>query len=138
MADTFGRIVGGSIELIVRLVVVPVTGVIPRLASSGILFATFGAMWGGVAIALVVDPAALTAFARTIQGLPLPLVAVAWLLFLPVTAGLWIWTTDWPLAFRLALLGGLAVWTLLVMKPARDPHAELTPSDGTGAGRIVA
>jgi hypothetical protein len=41
----------------------------------------------------------------------------AWLLFLPVVAGLWIWETTWPLIVRVVLIVGIAGWNLLVFLP---------------------
>ena len=42
--------------------------------------------------------------------------AVAWVLFLPVMAGLWIWESGWPTLVRLLLVGGIAG-----LEPARLP-----------------
>ena len=43
--------------------------------------------------------------------------ASAWVLFLPVMAGLWIWETGWPTLVRLLLVVGIAGWNLLVFLP---------------------
>ncbi len=107
-------------KLIVALVdgvVVPVTGVIPVLVSSGILFLAFAVLWGLFGIVLVRDRRGLdTAWIR-IRRLPLLVQGVAWLLALPVLFGLWVWRREWPLLGRLALIAGLAGWNLLVMLP---------------------
>lgn len=42
---------------------------------------------------------------------------LASLLFLPVTLGLWIWETTWPVLLRLVLVAGVAGWNLLVFLP---------------------
>jgi hypothetical protein len=31
--------------------------------------------------------------------------------------GLWVWETSWPMLLRLALVAGLAGWTLLIFLP---------------------
>ena len=87
---------------------------IGRLAESGLLFTIFLVLWVLFAAALLVAPDRLAAAWESLTGLPLVLQAVVWLLFLPVTAGLWIWQTDWPEVVRLAAIAALAGWNLLV------------------------
>ena len=50
---------------------------------------------------------------------PLPIEAVAWLLFLPITLGLWIWQRGWAAPIRLILLITLAAWNLFLFFPRR-------------------
>ncbi len=119
MANVFARILAGTIDRVVRWVVVPVTGVIPFLVSSGILLVAFAAMWAAFAWALVANPAALDDAWRSLCALPLPVQGVAWLLGLPVTGGLLVWTSAWPLLVRLTLVAALAAWNLLVFVPRR-------------------
>ncbi|HYM83840.1 MAG TPA: hypothetical protein VEY67_06790 [Candidatus Dormibacteraeota bacterium] len=136
MADRFGTFIAGTIDGLVRLVVIPVTSIIPRLVSSGLLLALFALMWLGFAVALIADQAALDSVARSIGQLPLPILALAWLLFLPVMAGLWIWGTDWPFVLRLVLIAGVAGWNLLVFLPKRDaatPDAPVLSEAATDA-----
>ncbi len=107
-------------KLIVTLVngiVVPVTSVIPVLASTGILFLVFAALWGLFGVVLVRDRRGLDAAWLRIRRLPLVIQGVAWLLALPVLIGLWIWRRPWPTAGRLAAIAAVAGWTLLVMLP---------------------
>lgn len=106
------------ITALVDGIVVPVTGTIPFLVSSGILLAVFAGLWIAFAVALVRDPARIDAAWRRLRSWPLPVQAIAWLLFLPVMAGLWIWRTSWPSAARLVLIAGLAGWNVLVFLPA--------------------
>jgi uncharacterized membrane protein YvlD (DUF360 family) len=110
------------ITFLVNGIVVPVitilTAPIPFLASSGLLLAIFAALWLGFAIALVRDPARIDGTWRRLRTLPLVVQALAWLLFLPVLVGLWIWQTSWPRVARLLLVAGLAAWNLLVFLPA--------------------
>jgi hypothetical protein len=105
------------IVTIINWTVVPVTSAIPFLASRGILLAVFGALWVLFSVALVRNRPSLDAAWTRIRHLPLVAQAAAWLLFLPVLAGLWIWRSRWPLVSRLALIAGLAGWNLLVFLP---------------------
>ena len=124
MATTFGNIIAGTIERLVQRVVIPVTGVIPVLVRTGILLVVFAAMWLAFGVALVTNRAAIDQAWLTLSGLPLPLQAVAWLLSLPVMAGLWVWGTDWPEALRLVVIVGLAAWNILVFLPRPQSVAE--------------
>jgi uncharacterized membrane protein YvlD (DUF360 family) len=110
------------ITALVNGIVVPVvtvlTAPIPFLASSGLLLAIFAALWLAFGIALVRDRARIDSSWHRLRSLPLPVQLIAWLLFLPVIAGLWIWRTSWPQAARLLVVAGLAGWNLLVLLPA--------------------
>lgn len=126
MVSTVADLIARTIDRLVRLVVVPVTGVIPVLAERGILFAVFGAMWLAFASAVVVNPGAIDQVWQSIGQLPLPLQAVAWLLFLPLMAGLWIFGTDWPFVVRVVLIAAIGAWNLLVFLPRRG-QASVAP-----------
>lgn len=117
MAIMLGNAIGGGVDRLVRWVILPVTGVIPVLVRTGILFLGFAALWFGFFAALVVDPAILESVRRTIEGLPVVLQLVTWVLFLPLMGGLSAWTTDWPLVVRVALVVGLAGWNLVMFIP---------------------
>ena len=120
MAATFGNAIAAIIDRLVRWVIVPITGVIRVLVRTGMLFLLFAALWAAFLLAIVLDPAALGAAWATIAGLPLPLQALAWLVFLPLMGGLWVWQTDWPLVVRLVVVAGIAGWNLLVFLPRRE------------------
>ncbi len=126
MAAMFGSAIGGGIDLLVRWVILPVTGIIPVLVRTGLLFLLFAALWLGFIAAMIANPAALDAAWDTIVGLPLVVQAVAWLLFLPLMGGLWVWTTDWSLLIRVALVVGIAGWNLLVFLPRRETTSPAT------------
>ena len=98
------------------------------LVRTGLLFAGFAALWAGFWAALVLDPAMLDTAWAAIAGLPLPIQAVAWLLFLPVMAAMWTWQTDWPIVVRLVLVAGIAGWNLLVFLPRRGAAAPAAPA----------
>ena len=87
------------------------------LADHGVLFAAFAVFWVVFGVALVWSQGSLDQVWETIRGLPLIVQIGAWLLFLPVMAGLWIWETTWPLLVRVLLIVGIAGWNLLVFLP---------------------
>lgn len=124
MGRLFGAVLGGTIDGLVRHVVVPVTGVIPALVERGMLLAGYAVLWAAVLLGLAADPSAVDAAWRTIGAWPLPVQGLAWLLFLPVMAGLWAWETDWPLALRIVAVLGLAAWNLIVFIPRGKPVRE--------------
>ena len=87
------------------------------LAEHGVLFLVFAAIWIAFGAALVWSQGSLDQAWTWIRGLPLLVQVLAWLAFLPVMAGLWIWETTWPLVVRIVLILGLAGWNLLVFLP---------------------
>ena len=87
------------------------------MAESGVLFALFAVVWIAVAVGLVWSAGTVDEAWRAIRALPLVVQAIAWLLFLPVMVGLWVWETSWPFVVRLVLLAGVAGWNLLVFLP---------------------
>jgi hypothetical protein len=97
--------------------VVPVTSVIPILVSSGILLLVFALLWSAFCAALIRDRRRLDDAWMRIRRLPMLAQGLAWLLALPVVFGLWVWRRPWPFVARLAVIGGLAGWNLLVMLP---------------------
>jgi hypothetical protein len=105
------------ITLVVDGIIVPVTGIIPTLLSSGVLFALFALLWAGFGAGLVWSQGSLDAAWAWIGSLPLLLQGVAWLLFLPVVVALWAWETSWPLVIRLVVVVGLAGWSLAIFLP---------------------
>jgi hypothetical protein len=112
-----------GVDRFVRWVILPVTGIVPVLVRTGLLFVGFAVLWAAFFAALVLDPGALDRAWQAIAGLPLVAQAVVWLLFLPLTAGLWVWQTDWPLVARLLLVVGIAGWNLLTFLPRRGAAA---------------
>jgi len=87
------------------------------LATSGVLFLVFAALWLAVGAGIVLSQGSVDAVWEQIRQLPLIIQALAWLLFLPVMVGIWVWETSWPLMVRAVVVAGLAAWTLLVMLP---------------------
>jgi len=123
MATTVGNVATRSIDLIVERLIVPLTSVIPFLIRTGLLLAAFAALWAAFLVAMAIQPAALDDAWRTIGGLPVAVLGLAWLLFLPQMGGLWIWATDWPEIVRIVLVMGLVAWNLIVFIPRPDPVA---------------
>ncbi len=87
------------------------------LASSGIAFVVFGVLWAALAVGLIWSQGSVDATWDWLRGLPWIVQGLVWLLFLPLTAGLWVWETSWPLVLRLVLVAGLAGWSLLIFLP---------------------
>ncbi|HYO41757.1 MAG TPA: hypothetical protein VES19_01045 [Candidatus Limnocylindrales bacterium] len=95
-----------------------VTAPIPFLASSGILLIVFAGLWVAFGVALVREPARIERTWRRLRALPIVVQALAWLLLLPVLAGIAIWRMGWPTLVRVVLVGALAGWNLLMFLPA--------------------
>ena len=88
------------------------------------LFLVFAGIWIAFGIGLIWSQGSLDQGWATIHGWPLPVQAIAWLLFLPVMAGLWVWETSWPFLVRLVLVLGIAGWNLLVFVPRAAQAAQ--------------
>ena len=76
-------------------------------------------LWLGFAAALLFNQALLDSVWTSFRGLPWIVQGVVCILVLPVTAGLWIWETSWPLWLRLLLVIGLAWATIYTFFPRR-------------------
>jgi hypothetical protein len=110
-------IINTAIDGVLVPLIDAITGPLPFLASSGILLLVFGALWVAFAAALVRDPTRLDAAWRRVRTMPIVLQALAWLLFLPLLAGVYVWRRTWPRVARLTLVGSLACWNLLMFLP---------------------
>jgi hypothetical protein len=117
---TFGTALAGSLDLLVTRVILPVTSVIPFLVRTGLLMLGFVVLWLAFLGAMVADPGRLDEAWRTITGLSFVGQALAWLLFLPLMAGLWVWSTDWPLLVRIVIVVAIAGWNLVAFLPRRE------------------
>ena len=114
--------IGGTIDRLVRWVIVPVTSLIPILVRTGLLFAVFAAGWVACFAALALRPELLVEAWQSLGAAPIAAQAAAWLLFLPLTAGVWVSQTDWPPLVSAGVMAGIAGWNLLVLRPG-------TPAD---------
>lgn len=77
--------------------------------------AIFAVLWVGLAVALVMNPEWLDLLWGWVRALPLVAEIVVWVLFLPITVGLWIWESSWPAFVRLLGFAGIVGWTLLAL-----------------------
>src|SRR5688500_9187859 len=75
-------------------------------------FVLFAILWAAFAYAIVASQGSLDATWAWLRDQHIVVQVLAWFLFLPVTAGLWVWQTGWPMLLRFVLIGGLAVVTL--------------------------
>ncbi len=80
-------------------------------------FAVLSLLWLGFGAAILFNQAILDTVWQTLRGLPIVIQAVVWLLILPVTLGLWVWETSWPLWIRLLLVVGLGIGTIYTFFP---------------------
>lgn len=76
-------------------------------------------LWLVFAAALIFNQALLDSVWVAFRGLPWVVQGVIWLLVLPVTAGLWIWESSWPLWLRLVLVIGLGWVTIYTFFPKK-------------------
>ena len=87
------------------------------MADHGVLFLVFAILWVAFGAALIWSQGSVDQAWATINGLPLILRVLVWLLFLPVVAGLWVWEPSWPLIVRVITIAAIAGWNLLVFLP---------------------
>ena len=81
------------------------------------VFVVFLVLWAAFAYALVANQGGLDQIWTSVRDLPLLVQGLVWLLFLPVTVGLWVWETTWPLVVRLPVVIGIAGWNLWMFFP---------------------
>ena len=82
-----------------------------------VAFGVFAILWIAFGYAIVASQGSLDEVWRWIRELPLAGQVVVALLTLPITIGLWVWETSWPLIVRLGLLVGLGTWNLYAFFP---------------------
>jgi hypothetical protein len=93
-------------------------------------FAVLTLLWLVFGAALLVNRELLNTAWQSFRAWPLAGQLVVWLLLLPVTLGLWIWQTSWPIWLRLILVAGLAWATIYLFFPrkTRSPAEASSPS----------
>jgi hypothetical protein len=79
----------------------------------------FVVLWVGFAIALAVNHEWLGTLWNWVRGLPSMAEILVWVLFLPITVGLWIWESAWSEPLRLAGFAGIVLWTFLAVSSLR-------------------
>ena len=87
---------------------------VPRVLSTYAVV-IFAMLWVGFAIALIANREWLDLLWNWVQGLPTVLQIIVWVVFLPITVGLWIWESSWPGLVRLLASAGIVGWTFLAV-----------------------
>ena len=82
-----------------------------------LVWAAFTVLWIAFAVALAFSPGTLDDVWQAVRRRALVLQAVAWLLFLPIMIGLWVWERPWPLPIRVVLVLALGAWTVFFLYP---------------------
>jgi len=75
----------------------------------------FVVLWVGFAVALAVDREWLDILWNFVRDLPLAAEIIVWVVFLPITVGLWIWESSWPALVRLLGSAGIVAWNALAV-----------------------
>ena len=78
----------------------------------------FAVLWVGLATALIVNQTWLDEL--WLGGLPIAARVGVWVLFLPMTVGLWIWQSAWSSWLRLLGFVGIVGWTALAVSRFLD------------------
>ena len=89
----------------------------PRGGSSSSGLAAFAVLWVAVGAGIVWSRGSLDRLWETVTSWPILVQSLAWLLFLPIMAGLCVWESTRPLAVRLAIIAGIAGSNLLILLP---------------------
>jgi hypothetical protein len=84
---------------------------------AGALFGIFLILWFAFGAALILNHGALDGVWQWLTGVPIILQVILWVVFLPITVGLWIWESDWDLWLRLLTIIVIAVVNISVMSP---------------------
>ena len=109
-------------DTLINATIVPMADAIGWAAANGVLLAIFAIAWLAFGAGLVFSQGSLDQAWHWLRDLPIVLQAVVWLLFLPVTVGLWAWEQSWPLIVRLVVVLGLAGWNILMFLPKSSPQ----------------
>jgi hypothetical protein len=82
-----------------------------------VVFVLFAGLWLVLAMALQTRPDAATAVWHELRGRSMVFQLIVWVLFLPVTAALWLWSRPWPTALRAPLIAAVAFVNLATFLP---------------------
>lgn len=82
-----------------------------------LVFVLFAVLWLCFAAALVLSPAELDELWRLYRRQNVVVQALGWVLFLPLTAGLFVWERRWHAGVRLVLVLVIAAVNLLTFFP---------------------
>jgi hypothetical protein len=115
--DTIAARRTGRMDRLIETVASGLGNSIGWMADHGVLFGIFAVLWLAFGAALIWSQGSLDQAWATLRSLPLAAQVVIWILFLPLTAGLWVWETAWPLVVRLVVVAGVAGWNLIMFLP---------------------
>lgn len=82
-----------------------------------VVFVLFAGLWLVLATALVIRPGMADAAWRALRARSIALQLMVWVLFLPITAALWLWSRSWPRAVRAFLIAAVAFVNLVMSVP---------------------
>jgi hypothetical protein len=82
-----------------------------------VVFVLFAGLWLVLATALVIRPGAATAVWHELRGRSMVLQLIVWVLFLPLSAALWLWSRPWPTVLRATLIAAVAFVNLAMFLP---------------------
>jgi hypothetical protein len=82
-----------------------------------VVFVLFAGLWLVLATALTIRPGAPTAVWHALRARSMAVQLVIWVLFLPITAALWLWSRPWPTAVRASLIAAVAFANLVMFVP---------------------
>ncbi|MGZ4386138.1 MAG: hypothetical protein ACXVRZ_13270 [Gaiellaceae bacterium] len=82
-----------------------------------VVFALFAVLWLSFAAALVSSPSMLDSAWSSLRQRHMLVQALAWLLFLPLAAALYVWERGWRAPLRLVIIAAIAGLNLLMFFP---------------------
>ena len=82
-----------------------------------LVFTMFAILWIALVASIAFSPGTMDDLWHRTHRLPLLILGMVWLLFLPLMIGLWIWERAWSLPIRLFLIIALGVWNVYVFFP---------------------
>lgn len=104
-------IVGSALVLVAALVTGATT------VFNVAVFVLFAGLWLALATALVVRPGTVTATWHALRSRSMAVQLTVWVLFLPITAALWLWSRSWPTAVRVSLIAAIAFVNFVTFVP---------------------
>jgi hypothetical protein len=82
-----------------------------------VVFVLFAGLWLVMATVLVIRPSVASAVWKALRGRSVTAQLVVWVIFLPIAAGLWLWSRPWPMALRTTLIAAVAFVNLMMFLP---------------------
>jgi hypothetical protein len=82
-----------------------------------VVFVLFAGLWLVLATALVIRPGAAAAAWHALRAHSMAVQLIVWVLFLPLTAALWLWSRPWPTVLRATLIAAVAFVNLATFLP---------------------